>query len=164
MARFGQTRPEWYVFCFGRPQPTDPSRPVGTLKSVWAKTKAAAGVHGRWHDARRTFITDLAESGKASDETIRNLAGHVSTQMLSHYSHIRMKAKREAVDSLTQPASRPAGKLSLFCERCGGSSQGADNWEGSHRYLDACIRQINDRLKQLELPITIHAPTHQVGQ
>jgi len=56
---------------------------------------------GRWHDNRHTFITDLAESGQASDETIRDLAGHVSKQMLKHYSHIRMEAKRRAVDSLT---------------------------------------------------------------
>jgi hypothetical protein len=58
-------------------------------------------VTGRWHDNRHTFITDLAESGEASDETIRDIAGHVSKQMLKHYSHIRMEAKRRAVDSLT---------------------------------------------------------------
>ena len=42
----------------------------------------------------------LAESGEASDETIRDMAGHVSKQMLKHYSHIRTQAKRRAVDSL----------------------------------------------------------------
>lgn len=47
-----------------------------------------------------TFITDLAESGEAGDETIRDMAGHVSKQMLKHYSHIRMEAKRRAVNSL----------------------------------------------------------------
>jgi hypothetical protein len=36
----------------------------------------------RWHDNRHTFTTDLAESGEASDETIRDIAGHVSKQML----------------------------------------------------------------------------------
>jgi len=34
------------------------------------------------------------------DETIRNIAGHVSRQMLKHYSHIGMEAKRRAVESL----------------------------------------------------------------
>jgi integrase len=63
-------------------------------------------VTGRWHDNRHTFITDLAESGEASDETIRDLAGHVSKQMLRDYSHIRMKAKRQAVDALlAKPAA-----------------------------------------------------------
>lgn len=35
------------------------------------------------------------------------IAGHVSREMLEHYSHIRMKAKREAVtaiDSVKPPA------------------------------------------------------------
>jgi hypothetical protein len=33
-----------------------------------------------------------------------DIAGHVSKNMLKHYSHIRMQAKREALESLvTQP-------------------------------------------------------------
>lgn len=52
---------------------------------------------GRWHDNRHTLITDLAESG-AGDETIRDIAGHVSKQMLKHYPHIRMEAKRRALE------------------------------------------------------------------
>jgi hypothetical protein len=43
-----------------------------------------AGVRGRWHDNRHTLITELAESG-AGDETILEIAGHVSRQMLSRY-------------------------------------------------------------------------------
>jgi hypothetical protein len=46
-----------------------------------------AKVNGRWHDHRHTLITDLAESG-AGDETIMDIAGHVSKNMLKHYSHI----------------------------------------------------------------------------
>jgi hypothetical protein len=42
----------------------------------------------------------LAESGEAGDETIRDIAGHVSKQMLKHYSHIGMEAKRRAVEAL----------------------------------------------------------------
>jgi hypothetical protein len=41
----------------------------------------------------------LAESG-AGDQTIKDIAGHVSPQMLKHYSHIRMKAKREALEAV----------------------------------------------------------------
>jgi len=29
--RFGETRPEWYVFPFGSPRPHDPTRPATTL-------------------------------------------------------------------------------------------------------------------------------------
>jgi integrase len=38
-----------------------------------------ADVKGRWHDNRHTLITELAESG-AGDETIMEIAGHVSHQ------------------------------------------------------------------------------------
>ena len=83
---------------------------------MWAKVKADAGVKGRWHDNRHTFITDLAESGQASDETIQDLAGHVSKQMLKHYSHIRMEAKRRAVDSLVKrTAESDRNTTGYFC-------------------------------------------------
>jgi hypothetical protein len=97
--RFGEIRPEWYVFPFGRPRPNDPTRPVTTLKTAWRNLRKKANVTGRWHDNRHTLITDLAESG-ASDQTIMDIAGHVSKQMLKHYSHIRMEAKRKALESI----------------------------------------------------------------
>jgi integrase len=58
---------------------------------------------------RHTVITDLAEDG-AGDQTIMDIAGHVSKNMLKHYSQIRMQTKREALEALvTQPqASRIA--------------------------------------------------------
>ena len=97
--RFGTIQPEWYVFPFGKPRPKDPTRPMVTLKTSWNNVRKKAGVTGRWHDNRHTLITDLAESG-AGDETIRNIAGHVSRQMLKHYSHIRMQAKRNALEAI----------------------------------------------------------------
>jgi hypothetical protein len=40
-----------------------------------------------------------AESG-AGDEVIMSIAGHVSRAMLSRYSHVRMEAKRRALDEI----------------------------------------------------------------
>lgn len=57
---------------------------------------------GRSHDNRHTLITDLAESG-AGDQTIMNIAGHVSKQMLRHYNYIRMEAKRNALEAIVKP-------------------------------------------------------------
>ena len=118
--KFGQIRPEWYVFPFGKPQPTDPTRHVTSLKKVWTNVRNNAGVTGRWHDNRHTLITELAESG-AGDQTIMDIAGHVSKQMLKHYSHIRMEAKRTALESIVkkrtesdrsvQQSGRTAGSL-----------------------------------------------------
>lgn len=61
------------------------------------------------HDARHTLITELAESG-AGDETIMDIAGHVTRQMLRHYSHIRMQARREALEAVLQKQQARAKK------------------------------------------------------
>jgi site-specific recombinase XerD len=98
-SKFKTIEPEWFVFPYGKPYPQDPERPIVSLKTAWRTVRKAADVTGRWHDNRHTLITDLAESG-AGDETIRDIAGHVSRQMLKHYSHIRMEAKRTALESI----------------------------------------------------------------
>ena len=54
----------------------------------------------RPHDLRHHAITKLAESVDASEQTIMSIAGHVSREMLTHYSHIRQEAKRKAVAAL----------------------------------------------------------------
>jgi integrase len=97
--RFGECRPEWFVFAFGKPLPTDPTRPITSFKTAWTKVRLRAGVKGRWHDNRHTLVTELAESG-AGDEVIMSIAGHVSRAMLSRYSHVRMEAKRRALDEI----------------------------------------------------------------
>lgn len=98
LKKFKEIRPEWYVFPFGRPQPFDPTRHITTLKTAWQNIRGKAKVSGRWHDARHTLITELAETG-AGDQAIMDIAGHVSKQMLSRYSHVRMEAKRRALEN-----------------------------------------------------------------
>jgi hypothetical protein len=73
---------------------------VHRWKVAWESARKAAGVACRFHDLRHTFISRLAES-QASDSTVMALAGHVSRAMMERYSHIRMEAKRRAVDTLT---------------------------------------------------------------
>jgi integrase len=102
--RFGMTKPEWFLFPFGKSKHLDPTRPTTTLKTVWQNIKKKAGITGRWHDTRHTLVTELAESG-AGDQTIMDIAGHVSRQMLARYSHIRMEAKRKALEGIV---SKPA--------------------------------------------------------
>jgi integrase len=97
--RFGDVKPDWYVFPFGRPHPSDPTKPVTTLKTAWRNAKDKAGVTGRTHDLRHTAITELAESG-APDQVIKDIVGHVTPQMLRHYSHVRTEAKRAALERL----------------------------------------------------------------
>lgn len=83
--------------------------------------KERAGVTGRFHDTRHTLITELAESG-AGDQTIMDIAGHVSRQMLSRYSHIRMDAKRRALETVgtkETPAEEWPDSSSPVSEECG---------------------------------------------
>lgn len=82
----------------------DPAKPMKSWRSAWRKLTRRAGLGGlRFHDLRHHCITRLAEAGVA-EQTLMAIAGHVSREMLEHYSHIRMQAKRDAVSMLERPA------------------------------------------------------------
>jgi integrase len=107
MSKFGAPRSHWYLFpgragrpTQGKKRPYDPEKPTSSLKTAWKNLKERVGIEGRFHDTRHTLITELAESG-AGDQTIMDIAGHVSRQMLARYSHIRMEAKRKALEAVT---------------------------------------------------------------
>lgn len=97
----GTPEPAHYLFPWGSP-PSDPCRPVTTVKTSWAKLRRAAGVQCRLHDLRHTFATQLAEAG-VPESTMLALMGHMSRAMLERYSHIRMAAKREAISTVRLP-------------------------------------------------------------
>lgn len=72
-----------------------------------ASEQAARPILGlRFHDLRHQAITELAEAG-APDATLMAVAGHLSREMLEHYSHTRMIAKREALDKLSSGLIEP---------------------------------------------------------
>lgn len=81
----------------------DGTKPTTSFKTGWQNLKKRTGVKCRFHDLRHTAITKLAESG-APDEVIMAMCGHVSRRMLTHYSHIRMEAKRKAVAAIQTTA------------------------------------------------------------
>jgi integrase len=116
--RFGECKAEWFVFAFGSPLPKDPTRPITSFKTAWKKVREKAVVKGRWHDNRHTLVTELAESG-AGDEVIMSIAGHVSRAMLSRYSHVRMEAKRRALDEVAarQRAADEKRREEVACEQ-----------------------------------------------
>lgn len=111
--RFSETRPSWYLFPLGKPFPKDPSRPTTTLRSSWGRIRTRAKVNCRLHDLRHTAATKMAEAG-VPESTMLSLMGHMSRAMMERYSHIRMAAKREAVESLsnTKPAETIENTLS----------------------------------------------------
>ena len=161
-AIFGeQLSPDWYLFprVAGRHRP-DPSRPVRGWTSAWRslRKKAAAsdsekGIAAmpglatfRFHDTRHHAITELAES-QASDSTIRSIAGHVSQRMLDHYSHVRIEAKRRALDALS---SRPGRVMSQTTSQTGdwddaGGGQVIEKigGPGGVRTLYGCLKHVS---------------------
>jgi len=128
--QLGPVHPDHYIFFACEHGAIDPTRPMKSWRTAWrtltraircprcglvqnpaAKcmaeqcdedlskiTSPLASL--RFHDLRHHAITELAES-QTSDTTIMAIAGHVSRKMLDHYSHIRMAAKRTALDQLS---------------------------------------------------------------
>jgi integrase len=111
---FGTVEPSHYVFAAFVPKFTfsgkrvvdytvtgfDPKRHVKSWRTAWRTLTKKAGLPGfRFHDLRHCAITQLAEGG-TSDSTIMVIAGHVSRRMLERYSHVRMEAKRTAMEAL----------------------------------------------------------------
>ena len=116
-AMLGVTAPDHYLlptFRFRRTKESasagagfDPTSPMRSWRSAWRKLTRAANLGGlRFHDLRHHCITRLAEGG-VPEQTLMAIAGHVSREMLEHYSHIRMQAKRDAVEILDRVAAQP---------------------------------------------------------
>ena len=81
----------------------DVTQPIKSWRTAWRRALTDAEVQIRFHDLRHCCITKLAES-QASEQTIMAIAGHLSRAMVEHYSHIRMAAKRTALDNIVKQA------------------------------------------------------------
>ena len=90
----------------GRTAAAGPTKPIGDITSAWDTLRDRCRVHCRLHDLRHTALTKMAEAG-VPESTMLAIMGHMSRAMLERYSHIRMKAKREAVKSLELPKVGP---------------------------------------------------------
>jgi integrase len=136
LSRFPDAEPDSFVFPFHRvaiggnerrpyiydvqlDRPMSPS----SYKSAFETARRRAQAAFRFYDARHTFVTRLAENPAVSEETIRQLAGHVSPRMLGRYSHIRVQARRAAIAGLEAPGNEQ--KSADF------DSDGAQNWAQS---------------------------------
>lgn len=99
----GSVRPEHYVFPKRKGRGLwDPTQPASDswLNRPWRELREAAGLP--WltpHCLRHQCITELGEAG-AAPEVIRNIAGHVSEEMMRHYTSIRQDQQAAALDLL----------------------------------------------------------------
>jgi len=131
----GATDLNHYVFPACENDRIDPTRSQTTWRTAWRKLtrvvqcpacgllqdpaekcrneKCSTDIHDfksslaglRFHDLRHHAITELAES-QTSDQTVMAIAGHVSPKMLAHYSHVRLDAKRLALDAIGSGGSK----------------------------------------------------------
>jgi len=106
----GSIEPRHHLISFRLKKGTyAPERPASPyfIRTAFRAIGSACGL--RWvkpTSFRHQAITKLLESG-APDETVRAIAGHVSQRAMSYYSHIRIEAKKVALDRL-QPLPKGA--------------------------------------------------------
>ncbi|HEV2618696.1 MAG TPA: site-specific integrase [Acidobacteriaceae bacterium] len=91
------------------------------LRRAWEDLRHATGLP--WltpHCFRHMCITGLLAKGVAP-ETVRHIAGHVSEEMMRHYSHNRHEDQKAALDTLAPPKDqrpkpilRDAARLNRF--------------------------------------------------
>jgi integrase len=112
LERFGQPKSTEYLFPWGKPVPSDPTRHATDITWGWDQLRKNTGVHCRLHDLRHTFATQLAENG-VPESTMLALMGHMSRSMLERYSHIRMSAKRQAVAGVSLERQTPNSRQAV---------------------------------------------------
>ena len=98
--KLGMDATEHYVWPACQWHRFDPAKPIKKWDSAWRSLRDAAKLPGlRFHDLRHTIITELGEMG-VPDHVMESISGHLSRRMLDHYSHVRLDAKRKALDQL----------------------------------------------------------------
>jgi integrase len=105
----GSTKPHHFLFPKRvRTGVYDPDQPASAswLRKQWEKLRERSGLEWiRPHDLRHQAITRMLEGG-TDEETAKAVAGHISENILSVYSHVRMRAKKAATSILEPRAFR----------------------------------------------------------
>jgi integrase len=105
----GSIDPERYVFPIRKVRGRyDNTRRMRSIRASWEMVRDAAGLSCRIHDLRHTACTKMVERG-VTEFGMLAIMGHVSKSMLERYSHVRMEAKRAAVEALTLVSGRQGG-------------------------------------------------------
>jgi integrase len=125
--KFGPIQPDWFVFPGGPSRAMQPDVQLLSIKTAWGNLRKQAGVKCRFHDLRHTFATKLAEND-VPEPTMKSILGHMSQAMLERYSHIRRKAKRDAVAGIRLATDTENGKAASAAaggtENSGGTESG----------------------------------------
>lgn len=102
--------------------------------TAWRALRDAAGLYGlRFYDLRHTIIMELAEVGVA-DHVLESISGHLSRRMLEHYSHVRIDAKRQALDAARRGEA-------------GHGNAGSGNGEVAHAAAIETVVEVSDGIR-----------------
>jgi integrase len=105
----GATLPDHYLFpgmMAGKGGKFNVCKPLVNWKKAWYSLRKEAAkkypklITVRVYDLRHHAITSLLENPTISEQTIKDVAGHVSKKILERYSHIRTARKTEALEAL----------------------------------------------------------------
>src|SRR5687767_13452010 len=122
----GHREPEHYLWPACQWGRYDATNPMLKWDTAWRALRDAAELPGlRFHDLRHTVITELAEMGVA-DHVLESISGHLSRRMLEHYSHIRIDAKRQALDALDNLRRAAATNGNSHCDSSQGDEKSPD--------------------------------------
>ena len=108
----GHSEPHHYLYlwCASQHHKLDPTKPATKWDTAWRALRDEAGLPGlRFHDLRHSVVTRLLEAGEP-DHVVESMTGHLSRRMLEHYSHIRLKVKKAALDRLHESTKGPSIK------------------------------------------------------
>jgi integrase len=115
--RLGHVEPDHYLWCASQHHKFEPTMPARKWDTAWRALRDAAGLPGlRFHDLRHTVVTRLLEAGEP-DHVVESITGHLSRRMLEHYSHIRLKAKKAALDRLEESSTDQRANLHPASQR-----------------------------------------------
>ena len=112
-------KPDDHLFPSQKGGKIDATRAAKGWRTAWRTIRRKAAINDagdviypnlltvRFHDLRHTAVTVMAEKG-LPDQTIMAQVGHISPDMMRHYSHIRRQALNAAAAALEPSFIKPA--------------------------------------------------------
>jgi integrase len=100
----------------------DLHHPQSSWQKEWNRLRKTIGLECRFHDLRHSYITRAAEAGVPLAVTQAQV-GHMSAQMIAHYTHISIGAIHKAAEQIELQSLEFVSKLDLTSDEVAGGYQ-----------------------------------------
>jgi hypothetical protein len=92
-------------------------QPQSSWDKEWNELRKRAGIsHRRFHDLCHSYITRAAEAGVPL-LVIQAQVGHLSTEMVAHYTHVCQEAIHHAAEQIEKNSSELLAQLGFSVDR-----------------------------------------------